>query len=118
MLQDFAAIGIWLLIALAFPLSAILMATLLRPRRPNPIKYETYECGIESDGGSWIKYNFKFYLYALVFVIFDIETVFLFPWAVAFRQLQLFGFIEMLIFVTILVVGYLYAWKKRDLEWR
>jgi NADH:ubiquinone oxidoreductase subunit 3 (subunit A) len=118
MLEDFAAAGIWLLIALAFPLVAILMATFLRPRRPNPIKYENYECGIESEGGSWVKYNFKFYLYALVFVIFDIEVVFLFPWAVAFRQLKLFGFIEMLIFVLILVVGYLYAWKKRALEWR
>ena len=118
MLQDFAVVAIWLLIALAFPISAFVMAALLRPSRPNPVKLETYECGIESEGGSWIRYNFKFYLYALVFVIFDIEVVFLFPWAVAFRELRLFGFIEMAIFVIILVIGYLYAWKKRALEWR
>lgn len=118
MLENYAVLALWILAATAFPLSAYLMAALLRPRRPNKIKYETYECGIESDGGSWIKYNFKFYLYALVFVIFEIETVFLFPWAVAFRQLQFFGFVEMLIFVGILVVGFVYAWRKRALEWR
>ena len=118
MLENYAVVALWFFFALAFPVSAFVLAALLRPRRPNPVKYETYECGIESEGGSWIKYNFKFYLYALVFVIFDVEAIFLFPWAVAFRQLKLFGFIEMAIFVIILVVGYLYAWKKRALEWR
>lgn len=117
MFESIAVLTLWLLVALAFPLSAFVLAALIRPRRPNPIKYETYECGIESEGGSWIKYNFKFYLYALVFVIFEVETVFLFPWAVAFRQLKLFGFIEMAVFVLILVIGFLYAWRKRALEW-
>ena len=118
MLENYAVVALWFFFALAFPVSAFVLAALLRPRRPNPVKYETYECGIESEGGSWIKYNFKFYLYALIFVIFDVEAIFLFPWAVAFRQLQLFGFIEMAIFVIILVVGYFYAWKMSALEWR
>ncbi len=95
----------------------LMLAHFVSPRKPNPIKSLTYECGMETIGDSWVQFNTRYYLYALVFVIFDIETVFLYPWAVAFRQLALFGFIEMLIFVAILVVGYVYAWKKKALEW-
>ncbi|MBI2846314.1 MAG: NADH-quinone oxidoreductase subunit A [Chloroflexi bacterium] len=89
----------------------------VRPRKPNPVKYTTYECGMQTIGGSWIQFNFRYYLYALLFVVFDIETVFLYPWAVYFKQLKLFGFIEMLVFILILLVAFVYAWKKKALEW-
>jgi len=73
---------------------------------------------METIGPAWVQFNFRYYFYALLFVIFDVETVFLYPWAVAFRQLELFGFIEMLIFIAVLLVGYAYAWRKGALEWK
>jgi len=78
---------------------------------------DTYESGVETIGTSWIRFNVSFYLYALLFVIFDIETVFLYPWAVSFKQLGIFGFFEMVIFIVILLVGLAYAWKKEALKW-
>ena len=89
-----------------------------RPSNPNPVKSSTYECGNETVGETWVQFNFRYYLYALLFVLFDIEAIFLYPWAVAYKQLKLFGLVEMVIFVLILMVGYLYAWKKRALEWQ
>jgi len=89
-----------------------------RPNNPNPVKSSTYECGNVTVGESWVQFNFRYYLYALLFVLFDIEVIFLYPWAVAYKQLKLFGLIEMVIFVLILMVGYVYAWKKRALEWQ
>tara|TARA_B100000315_G_C14503745_1_gene553569 strand:+ start:85 stop:393 length:309 start_codon:yes stop_codon:yes gene_type:complete len=88
------------------------------PRKPNPIKSATYECGLDTIGPTWVQFNFRYYFFALLFVVFDIETVFLYPWAVQFRQLKLFGLVEMLIFILILVVGFAYAWKKGALEWK
>ncbi len=122
MLEQYGRVGILLLFALAFPITPLLISVLLglvrvRPRAPNPIKSDTYECGMETEGNTWVQFNFRYYFFALVFVIFDVEAVFLYPWAVAFRQVKLFGFVEALIFVVILVVGYLYAWRKRALEW-
>ena len=122
MLEQYGRVGILLLFAFAFPITPLLISVLLglirvRPRSPNPIKSDTYECGMETEGNTWVQFNFRYYFFALVFVIFDIEAVFLYPWAVAFRQVKLFGFVEALIFVAILVVGYLYAWRKRALEW-
>ena len=122
MLEQYGRAGILLLFAFAFPITPLLISVLLglvriRPRAPNPIKSDTYECGMETEGNTWVQFNFRYYFFALVFVIFDIEAVFLYPWAVAFRQVKLFGFVEALIFVVILVVGYLYAWRKRALEW-
>ena len=90
----------------------------IRPRAPDPIKSATYECGMETEGNTWVQFNFRYYYFALIFVIFSIEAVFLYPWAVAFRQVKLFGFVEALLFILILVVGYLYAWRKGALEWR
>jgi NADH-quinone oxidoreductase subunit A len=123
LLEQYGRAGILLLFAFAFPITPLLISVLLglvriRPRAPNPIKSDTYECGMETEGNTWVQFNFRYYFFALVFVIFDIEAVFLYPWAVAFRQVKLFGFVEALIFVVILVVGYLYAWRKRALEWR
>lgn len=117
MLAGYGYVAILLVISLVFPLLPLIIARFVSPRKPNPIKSLTYECGVETVGRSWVQFNSRYYLYALVFVIFDIETVFLYPWAVAFKQLALYGFIEMLIFVAILVVGYVYAWKKKALEW-
>jgi NADH-quinone oxidoreductase subunit A len=122
LLEQYGRVGILLLFAFAFPITPLLISVLLglirvRPRSPNPIKSDTYECGMETEGNTWVQFNFRYYFFALVFVIFDIEAVFLYPWAVAFRQVKLFGFVEALIFVAILVVGYLYAWRKRALEW-
>jgi NADH-quinone oxidoreductase subunit A len=122
LLEQYGRVGILLLFAFAFPITPLLISVLLglirvRPRSPNPIKSDTYECGMETEGNTWVQFNFRYYFFALLFVVFDIEAVFLYPWAVAFRQVKLFGFVEALIFVAILVVGYLYAWRKRALEW-
>ena len=122
MLASFGYIGILLVFALFVPVSILLVAKLVavRPQRPDPdnVKTDTYECGMHTIGSSWIQFNFRYYYYALLFVIFDIESVFLYPWAVHFNQLKLFGFVEMLIFILILVVGLVYAWRKRVMEWK
>ncbi|MBI4234020.1 MAG: NADH-quinone oxidoreductase subunit A [Chloroflexi bacterium] len=90
----------------------------IRPQKPNPVKSETYECGMETIGGRWQQFNFRYYLLALLFVVFDVEVVFLYPWAVHFKKLGLFAFLEVLVFVLVLVLGWVYAWRKRALEWR
>lgn len=122
-LQTYGYIGIFIVLSIVFALVIILLPLILTilhivPRKPNPTKYEIYECGPETMGKTQVQFNFRYYLYALLFMAFDIETVFFYPWAVAFRKLALFGFVEMLIFVFILVIGYFYAWKKGDLEWK
>ncbi|GAG81365.1 unnamed protein product [marine sediment metagenome] len=96
---------------------ALLIPRLIAPRKPNPLKSETYECGIETYGETWVQFKAQYYIFALVFLIFDIEIVFLFPWAVAFEQLPLFAVMEGVIFILILVVGLLYTWRKGVLEW-
>lgn len=122
LLADYGYIAILLIAAITVPALILLLAKFLsvRPKRPDPegVKSSTYECGMQTIGSSWIQFNFRYYFYALLFVIFDIEIVFLFPWAVHFKQLKLFGFVEMLIFILILVVGLVYAWRKRVLEWK
>ncbi len=123
MLEQYGRTGILLLFGFAFPLIPLVASFVfgllrIRPRRPDPVKDAPYECGVETEGDTWVQFNFRYYLIALLFVVFDVEVVFLYPWAVAFRQVKLFGFVEALIFVLILVVGYVYAWRKRALEWR
>ncbi len=108
---------IFILIALAFPFIAFFLAWFIRPNRPEAVKLERYECGIESSGEVWGRYSVQYYVIAVLFLIFDVETVFLFPWAVRYDALGLFGLIEMGIFILILVVAYAYAWKKGALEW-
>ncbi len=117
MLQDFAFIGIFILVAIALATVPLLLAWLLRPKKPNPIKSSTYECGVETFGDAWVQFKIQYYIYALVFVVFDIETIFLFPWAVAYSQLPLFAVLEMVVFVLILAGALVYAWRKGDLEW-
>ena len=110
-------VGIFLLFAIVFPLLPIVLAQFVAPKKPSSIKNATYECGLEADGDSWIQFRVQYYLYALIFVIFDVETVFIYPWAVAFKQLGLFAFVEMIVFIAILALGLVYAWKKKLLDW-
>jgi len=99
------------------PVLALTASKLLRPKTRGPERVSTYESGVEPIGGAWIQFNIRYYMFALVFVIFDVETVFLYPWAVAFHQLGLLAFIEALIFIAILVIALVYAWRKGALEW-
>ncbi|MEB3829313.1 photosynthetic/respiratory NAD(P)H-quinone oxidoreductase subunit C [Phormidium sp. CCY1219] len=99
------------------PVVALGASQLLRPKATYPERRTTYESGIEPIGGAWIQFNIRYYMFALVFLIFDVETVFLYPWAVAFHRLGLLAFIEALIFVAILVIALVYAWRKGALEW-
>jgi NADH:ubiquinone oxidoreductase subunit 3 (subunit A) len=96
---------------------ALLIPRLIAPRKPNPLKNDTYECGIETVGETWVQFRVQYYIFALVFLVFDVELVFLFPWAAAFNQLPLFAVLEGILFVIILVAGLLYAWRKGALEW-
>ena len=111
-------LGIFLLVAITFPLLPIILAMIVAPKKPNPIKSASYECGVESKGDSWVQFKVQYYIYALMFVIFDIEVIFIYPWAVAYKQMGFFAFIEMLVFLAILALGLIYAWKKNVLEWK
>ena len=88
------------------------------PSNPNPIKSSVFECGMETIGKTWVQFNFHYYFYALVFLALDVLVVFLYPWAVQLRQLGLTSFFTVLVFVAIIVTGYIYAWKKKVLEWK
>ena len=122
MVEEFGRAGFLLIFALAFPLIPIVASVVfgllrLRPNRPDPVKTDTYECGVETEGDALVQFNARYYVVALLFVVFDVEAVFLYPWAVAFRQLGLFAFVEALLFLAVLVVGYVYAWRRKALEW-
>jgi NADH-quinone oxidoreductase subunit A len=122
-LNDYGYIAILLVFALLFPSLPLMISSLLRmlgirPEAPDSVKMDTYECGVETEGDSWVQFNFRYYLVALIFVIFDVEVVFLYSWAVAFQQQLVIGFVEAITFICILVIGYLYAWRKHALEWR
>ena len=122
MLPEWGQVGFLLLLAIVFPIGGIGTSWLfgvlgIRPDRPDAVKEDTYECGVETEGPAWVQFNFRYYYFALLFVIFDVEAVFLYPWAVAFKQLGLYGLIEGLLFIGILLVGYLYVLKKRALDW-
>lgn len=117
MLRNYAFIGIFTLAAISFPLLPLIVSRIVRPRRPTPIKQSTYECGLEAIGDIWVQFKIQYYLYALAFVVFDIETIYLYPWAVAYSSLGLFALFEMFVFLLILVSGLVYAWRKGALEW-
>ena len=115
--QEWIFIGVFLLLAPVFPAAALLIPRVIAPKKPNPIKLQTYECGIETVGDTWVQFKVQYYTFALVFLVFDVETVFLFPWAPVYRNLGLFGFLEMAVFLGILLVGLAYVWVKGDLDW-
>ncbi len=114
---EYAPILIFLAVATVFPVATLVIARLLRPGLYNKVKSEAYECGVPPSGEARARYPVRFYVIAVLFVVFDVETIFLFPWAVKYRALGRFGFAEMLVFLGILMVGYAYAWKKGALEW-
>jgi NADH-quinone oxidoreductase subunit A len=117
MSDSWGFIGLFSIIALSVPIIGLILAWLLRPHKPGPIKQTTYECGLETIGDSWVQFKVQYYIYALVFVLFDVETVFIYPWAVAYNRLGLFALVEMFLFLMILGVGLAYAWRKGALEW-
>jgi NADH-quinone oxidoreductase subunit A len=117
MLSAYIPIAIFVTVATGFALFTIFFSSLLHPEKYNKVKLEPYECGIEPLTDARDRYSIRYYLVAMLFVIFDVETVFMFPWAVIFNKLLLFGLIEMLVFIFILVVGYYYAWQKGALDW-
>ncbi|HEY5524193.1 MAG TPA: NADH-quinone oxidoreductase subunit A [Clostridium sp.] len=118
MIQDFLIIGIFLIASFIFGMVVLLTASFIRPNKPNKEKLSTYECGVETTGSTWIRFKVSYFMYALVFLLFDVETVFLLPWAVKFKTLGLFAFAEMFIFIGILIIGLWYAWKEGALEWK
>ena len=123
MLNEFGYVSILLVFAVIFPSLPLAISFLfrllnIRPEAPDPVKSDTYECGVETEGDSWVQFNFRYYLVALIFVVFDVEVIFLYSWAVAFPDQLIVGFVEAITFIGILVVGYLYAWRKKALEWR
>jgi NADH-quinone oxidoreductase subunit A len=115
--REYLPILIFLAIAMAFPVVAIVAAKLIRPSAPFMAKLEAYECGIKAASDSRGRYTVRFYIIAILFVIFDVETIFLFPWAVRYKQLGWFGVAEVAVFLAILAVGYIWAYKKGALEW-
>ena len=117
MLDAYIPIFIFILVAIGFALFTLLVSKALHSSRYSRVKLEPYECGIEPVTDARDRYSVRYYLVAMLFVIFDVETVFMFPWAVVMDELLLFGLIEMLVFVFILVVGYVYAWRKGALDW-
>ena len=117
MLSDWQFILLFAAIAVIFPGAPVLIANFISPRKPNPIKQSTYECGIETVGDTWVQFKVQYYIFALVFVVFDVEAVFLFPIAAAFNQLAFFAVVEVVIFVLILLVALGYVWRRGALEW-
>jgi NADH-quinone oxidoreductase subunit A len=117
MLTEFGRVLIFLIVGALFVAIGMVFAWLLRPNRPYPSKRTTYECGEAPVGDTRVRFNIRFYVIALIFLIFDVEVVFLFPWATVYKTLGWFAFIEMLVFLAILLVGYAYVWRKGDLDW-
>jgi NADH:ubiquinone oxidoreductase subunit 3 (subunit A) len=117
-INQYLFVIVFLLVAVAFPLLPLAIAWLLAPHRPAPTKNDTYECGLTSKGDAWVQFRVGYYIYALIYVIFAVETVFLYPWAVAFGGMAFGGFLAMMVFVLLLVEGLVYAWAKGALDWK
>jgi len=117
MLTEFGRILAFIIVGALFTAGGLVAAWLLRPHRPYQQKNSTYECGEEPIGNARVRFNIRFYVVALIFLIFEVEALFLFPWALVFKSYGMFAFIEMLVFLGILVVGYAYVWVQGDLEW-
>ncbi len=114
---SYIPIVLLLIISIAIPLAALTVGGFVRRSIFDKVKLMPYECGVDPSGDARDRYSVRYYIIAMLFLIFDVETIFLFPWAVVYDQLAIFGLIEMLVFIGILVVGYYYAWKKGALEW-
>lgn len=117
MLKDFEFIGVLGFITLTIPIVTLIIAWALRPKKPNPAKKQTYESGIETIGDTWVQFKAQYYIYAIIFVVFDVEAVFLFPFAVALNQLPLYALVWATVFIVLLFDGLLYAWRKGAMQW-
>ncbi len=117
MQNEWLYVGLFIVVGAAVPSAAILLSWLISPKKPNSIKQSTYECGMETVGENWVQFKAQYYIFALVFLVFDVETVFLFPWAVALGKLPMFAVLEGVVFILILIAGLIYAWRKGMLEW-
>lgn len=117
-LNNWAFVGIFAVMAPVFPALPILIAWILRPRKPNVLKSQTYECGVETVGDTWVQFRVQYYIYGLIFLVFDVEMVLLFPWAVAYNRLDLFAFAAGFLFIFLLADGLIYAWRKDVLAWK
>jgi NADH-quinone oxidoreductase subunit A len=123
LLTNYGYIGLFLIAAVLFTLFMVIIPIALRflkivPHNPNPIKNSTFECGMETIGRTWVQFNFHYYFYALIFLALDVLVVFLYPWAVNLRALGITSFVAVIILVAIILIGYVYAWKKKVLEWK
>src|SRR5256714_1627345 len=116
-LQSYAPLLLHLILAMALSGVLLLLSSLVGWKRPSRIKSQPYECGITPTGDAREPFSVKFYLVAMIFILFDVEAIFLYPWAFVFRSLRWYGFVEMMIYIAILLVGYLYLWKKGALDW-
>ena len=116
-ITNYGFIGLLLLGAIGFALAPVAIVAIIAPRARSRVKAETYECGVPTTGETWIRFRIQYYIYALMFVVFDVETVFLYPWAVAYGGLGAFALVEMAIFLLILATGLAYAWAKGVLRW-
>ena len=116
-LQGYAPLLIHLLVAMGIAGAILLVSDLVGHRRPSRAKLQPYECGIAPTGDAREPFSVKFYLVAMVFILFDVEAIFLYPWAYVYRELRWFGFVEMLLYILILLAGYIYLWKKGALDW-
>ncbi|MCI0620944.1 MAG: NADH-quinone oxidoreductase subunit A [Acidobacteria bacterium] len=117
MMLQFANVLVFLVVGILFLLISLALSSLVRPFKYSAEKYTSYECGENPVGSPWIQFNIRFYVFALIFIIFDVEVAFLVPWAVVFKKLGMFAFVEGLIFIAILAVGLAYVWAKGDLQW-
>ncbi len=123
MLANYGLIGLFLILVVAFSLVMVILPIILRyvkivPSNPNPVKSSIFECGMETIGKTWVQFNFHYYFYALVFLALDVLVIFLYPWAIQLRELGVTSLVTVLILVFIVFIGYIYAWKKKVLEWK
>ena len=116
-LQSYAPLLIHLLVAMGLAGAILLLSRFVGQRRPTRAKLQPYECGVQPTGDAREPFSVKFYLVAIVFILFDVEAIFLYPWAYVYRELRWFGFVEMLLYILILLAGYIYLWKKGALDW-
>ncbi|MBU1098293.1 MAG: NADH-quinone oxidoreductase subunit A [Bacteroidetes bacterium] len=117
MLTEFGKIFVFIIFAFLFVAISIFIAKLIRPSRPTKEKLTTYECGEDAMGSPWVRFNIRFYVVALIFLIFDVEVVLLFPWALTYKDYGFYGFLVGIIFLVVLAIGMAYEWRKGDLEW-
>lgn len=117
MYRDYGTVLFFIFLGIILVYFPLILQKLIAPSNPTVDKRATYECGEEPEGSAWVQFNIRYYVVALIFLIFDVEVIFLFPWAVVFKDLGILAFVEMSIFLMILIVGLIYVWKKSDLDW-